>query len=129
MYCIKCGKQMEEGQAFCSQCGASQNAQAQSSPYQQPDGVQSNMLASIPDHLVLSIISLLFFWPLGIAAIVCSNKVKQFIMTGNYDLARDYSRKAKTYSLICIGIGVVIGVIAIIISATTIGMYGRYYYY
>ncbi len=128
MYCIKCGKQMEEGQAFCAQCGASQNAQAQSASYQQPTGVQSNMLAAIPDYLALSIISLLFFWPLGIAAIISSNKVKQFIMIGNYDLARDYSRKAKTYSLICIGIGVALAIIIGIISATTIGMYGRYYY-
>ena len=34
MYCIKCGKEIEEGAAFCPACGASQ--QPQQPPVQQP---------------------------------------------------------------------------------------------
>ncbi|OAF72000.1 hypothetical protein A3Q56_00224 [Intoshia linei] len=48
----------------------------------------------INDHLVFSIVSLVFFWPIGIFAIFASLKCKQYIETGVNSLASEYSCKA-----------------------------------
>lgn len=36
MNCINCGKELSDGSAFCDQCGAAQQTEAQSPRYQQP---------------------------------------------------------------------------------------------
>lgn len=81
MYCINCGKEIEEGAEFCSHCGNSQRrdtkaTEAVSEVPRQENGVSApkkmNTLAIV--GFVIAMISLfLNFWGLvGIAAVIVS---------------------------------------------------------
>ena len=75
MFCIKCGKQLEEGTSFCPSCGTSQESIATppvSNSYQPQESASTNTMAIV--GFVVSIISLLInFWGIiGIAATILS---------------------------------------------------------
>lgn len=58
------------------------------------------------DHLVMSIISAVFGSVIfGVAAIIFSAMTKSENESGNYDKAKDYSSKAKLFSIIALVVG------------------------
>ena len=75
-YCQHCGKELEDGAQFCTGCGFSvtpvSNVQSQAT-------MTSDTPAALKDGktaMILGIVSLLFLTPMGIAAIIYSQKSK-----------------------------------------------------
>jgi hypothetical protein len=75
-----------------------------------PGGVKPN------NYLAWSIVSVILFWPLGIAAIINATKVDPAWQMGNAALAQEHSHKAKMFSIIATIIGAVWFVISLIIG-------------
>jgi hypothetical protein len=79
--------------------------------------------ATVPNYLVPAIISIFCCWPLAIAAIIFATQVNGKVAAGDVAGAEDASKKAKLFSFIAIGIGllfyIVMGLIygAVIIAA------------
>jgi len=66
---------------------------------------------TVPNYLVPAILSIFCCWPLGIVAIIFAAQVNGKVASGDLQGAADASKKAKMFSFIAIGIGVVVGVI------------------
>ena len=116
-YCPQCGKPIADDVAFCPNCGASLKATVQAQPQAQPSQAQaSQQVAQMPkDYLIWSILSILFcFWPLGVYAIILSSDVKTLWNAGRHQEAQDKSDKAKKMNIICLIIGCVTWLFAII---------------
>jgi predicted secreted protein len=75
-----------------------------------PGGVKPN------NYLAWSIVSIILFWPLGIAAIINATKVDPAWQMGNAAMAQEHSNKAKRFSMIATIIGAVCFVIQFIIG-------------
>ena len=71
---------------------------------------------TVPNYLVPAIISIFCCWPLGIVAIIFAAQVNGKVASGDLTGAAEASKKAKMFSFIAIGIGVVIGVIYLILT-------------
>jgi hypothetical protein len=63
--------------------------------------------ATVPNNLVLAIISIFCCWPLAIAAIIFATQVNSKLAAGDTAGAQEASAKAKKFSYIAIGVGVV----------------------
>lgn len=116
-YCPQCGKPVADDVAFCPNCGASLKSTVQAQPQAQPSQAQaSQQVAQMPkDYLIWSILSILFcFWPLGVYAIILSSDVKTLWNAGRHQEAQDKSDKAKKMNIICLIIGCVTWLFAII---------------
>ena len=61
--------------------------------------------ATVPNYLVPAIISIFCCWPLAIAAIIFATQVNGKVAAGDIAGAEDASKKAKLFSFIAIGIG------------------------
>src|ERR687892_2243518 len=61
--------------------------------------------ASVPNYLVLAIISLFCCLPLGIVAVIFAAQVNGKVAAGDTAGALDASKKAKMFSYISIGLG------------------------
>lgn len=75
MYCSKCGKNLEEGQNFCPNCGTPKDSTAsspQNNTVQQEENPSTNIMAVV--GFVVGLISILidFFGIIGMIAIVLS---------------------------------------------------------
>lgn len=77
---------------------------------------------SVPNYLVPAIISLLCCWPLAIVAIIFAAQVNGKVAAGDIQGAMDASKKAKLFSFIAIGIGILVGIVYAILFA--LGMAG-----
>ena len=77
---------------------------------------------TVPNYLVPAIISIFCCWPLGIVAIIFAAQVNGKVASGDLQGAADASKKAKMFSFIAIGIGVVVGVIYLLLTILGIGM-------
>lgn len=61
--------------------------------------------ATVPNYLVPAIISIFCCWPLAIPAIIFATQVNGKVAAGDIAGAQDASKKAKMFSFIAIGIG------------------------
>ncbi|HKO61743.1 MAG TPA: CD225/dispanin family protein [Pyrinomonadaceae bacterium] len=71
---------------------------------------------TVPNYLVPAILSLFCCWPLAIVAIIFAAQVNGKVQSGDIAGAMDASKKAKMFSFIAIGIGLVVGVIYMLIT-------------
>lgn len=78
--------------------------------------------ATVPNYLVPAILSLLCCWPLAIVAIIFAAQVNGKVAAGDLAGAMDASKKAKMFSFISIGIGLVLGLCYIIFFVFVGGM-------
>ena len=78
--------------------------------------------ASVPNYLVPAILSLLCCWPLAIVAIIFAAQVNGKVATGDISGAMDSSKKAKLFSFIAIGVGLVCIVGYVVIWVVVGGM-------
>jgi len=69
---------------------------------------------TVPNYMVPAIISIFCCWPLAIPAIIFAAKVNGQVAAGDVVGAQDSSKKAKMFSFIAIGLGLV-GVIIYVI--------------
>jgi Interferon-induced transmembrane protein len=67
--------------------------------------------ATVPNNLVIAIISVFCCWPLAIVAIISATQVNAKLAAGDVAGAQEASAKAKKFSYIAIGIGVAVYVI------------------
>jgi hypothetical protein len=70
--------------------------------------------ATVPNYLVPAIISIFCCWPLAIPAIIFATQVNGKVAAGDIAGAQDSSKKAKMFSFIAIGLGL-LGVICYVI--------------
>lgn len=78
--------------------------------------------ANVPNYLVPAIISIFCCWPLGIVAVIFAAQVNGKVASGDIAGANDASKKAKLFSYISIGIGLVVGVIYLLLTILGIGL-------
>ena len=67
--------------------------------------------ATVPNYLVPAIISIFCCWPLAIAAIIFATQVNGKVAAGDMAGAEDASKKAKLFSFIAIGVGLLFYVV------------------
>lgn len=128
MYCPKCGSYNPDNSYTCSACGTNLQQPNTNPNINQniPNNQQNNQYGpnnqqnthyipnyqpinqNVPNYLVFSILVTIFCClPLGIVAIVNSTSVDKKLRMGDYNGAVDASKKAKTFCLISLIIGIV----------------------
>ena len=70
--------------------------------------------ATVPNYMVPAIISIFCCWPLAIPAIIFAAKVNNQVTAGDIAGAQDSSKKAKMFSFIAIGLGL-LGILCYIV--------------
>ena len=76
--------------------------------------------AGVPNYLIPAIISLFCCLPLGIVAVIFAAQVNGKVAAGDIQGASDSSRKAKMFSYISIGLGL-LGIICYILMIVVFG--------
>jgi hypothetical protein len=66
--------------------------------------------ATVPNYLVPAIISIFCCWPLAIPAIIFATQVNGKVAAGDVAGAQESSKKAKMFSFIAIGLGLLLGI-------------------
>ena len=77
---------------------------------------------TVPNYLVPAILSIFCCWPLGIVAIIFAAQVNGKVAAGDLAGAADASKKAKLFSFIAIGIGLVFGLIYLVLTILGVGL-------
>ena len=83
--------------------------------------------ASVPNYLVLAIVSLFCCLPLGIVAVIFAAQVNGKVAAGDTTGALDASKKAKLFSMISIGLGLagtICYILFVVIMGVGMGMAG-----
>lgn len=78
--------------------------------------------ATVPNYLVPAIISIFCCWPLAIPAIIFATQVNGKVQAGDIAGAQDASKKAKMFSFIAIGLGLLGILIYIIMLVLGVGL-------
>ena len=78
--------------------------------------------ATVPNYLVPAIISIFCCWPLAIPAIIFATQVNGKVAAGDIAGAQEASKKAKMFSFIAIGLGLVGILIYIIMLVLGVGL-------
>lgn len=122
MNCPNCGTNNLDHASVCANCGRSLNAGAAPS-YVPPPPASSGYGAApvpgaqIPNYLWQSIVvTLCCCLPLGIVGIIFAAQVNSKLAQGDVAGAMDASKKAKMFTLIGFGIGLVIIVLSMIFN-------------
>ena len=136
-FCEHCGQPIVGDTKFCTNCGApvpppvDPQPQQPQQPYYEPqpnpqptyqteqqNNFQNDYQPQQPvgdkpnNMLALSIVTtILCCWPLGIPAILNATKVDKFWNNGQYDEARNASKKAKTFIIISAAVGFVVSIL------------------
>jgi hypothetical protein len=76
----------------------------------------------VPNYLIPAIISALCCFPLGIISIIFAAQVNGKVTAGDTAGALNASKKAKLFSFIFIGLGVVVWVCYFIFGASIVGL-------
>jgi hypothetical protein len=91
-----------------------------SQPWNPPPPVDAP--ANVPNYLVPAIISLFCCFPLGIVAVIFAAQVNGKVATGDIAGAMDSSKKAKMFSFIALGLGVLCIIIYVIWIVLVVGL-------
>jgi hypothetical protein len=78
--------------------------------------------ATVPNYLVPAIISIFCCWPLAIPAIIFATQVNSKLAAGDTAGAADASKKAKMFSFIAIGLGLLGVLIYVIMLVLGVGL-------
>jgi hypothetical protein len=78
--------------------------------------------ATVPNYLVPAIISIFCCWPLAIPAIIFATQVNGKVAAGDIAGAEDASKKAKMFSYIALGIGILEIIFGIIYVVFVVGI-------
>ena len=78
--------------------------------------------ATVPNYLVPAIISIFCCWPLAIPAIIFATQVNGKVAAGDIAGAQEASKKAKMFSFIAIGLGLVGILIYVIMLILGVGL-------
>jgi hypothetical protein len=78
--------------------------------------------ATVPNYLVPAIISIFCCWPLAIPAIIFATQVNSKLAAGDTAGAAESSKKAKMFSFIAIGLGVLGILIYVIMLVLGVGL-------
>src|SRR5438270_10185754 len=78
--------------------------------------------ATVPNYLVPAIISIFCCWPLAIPAIIFATQVNGKVTAGDIAGAQDASKKAKMFSFIAIGLGLLGVLIYVIMLVLGVGL-------
>src|SRR5436309_6780921 len=70
--------------------------------------------ATVPNYLVIAILSIFCCWPLAIPAIIFATQVNSKVATGDIAGAQESSQKAKKFAMIGIIVGAVCWVLLIL---------------
>lgn len=103
--------------------GAPTGDQNQGIPVWQPPATSAAQVATVSPRWPMAIISVLCFWPLGIAACIFAAKVKPSLQVGDVATALKSSSRVKTFFWISIAVLVVY---IIIIAAASAGSNSGY---
>jgi hypothetical protein len=97
--------------------GAPTGDQGQGIPMWQPPVTSSAQAATVSPRWAMAVISVLCFWPLGIAACVFAAKVKPSLQVGDVGTALKASSRVKTFFWISVAIFVLYLIIIVAASA------------
>jgi len=78
--------------------------------------------ATVPNYMVPAIISIFCCWPLAIPAIIFAVQVNNKVQAGDIAGAQDASKKAKMFSFIAIGLGLLAVVCYVIMMILGVGL-------
>src|SRR6266850_6967064 len=78
--------------------------------------------ATVPNYLVPAIISIFCCWPLAIPAIIFATQVNSKLAAGDTAGAEDSSKKAKMFSFIAIGLGLLCILVYVIMLVLGVGL-------
>ncbi len=78
--------------------------------------------ATVPNYMVPAIISIFCCWPLAIPAIIFATQVNGKVQAGDIAGAQDASKKAKMFSYIALGIGILEIIFTIIYIVFVVGI-------
>jgi hypothetical protein len=77
---------------------------------------------TVPNYMVPAIISIFCCWPLAIPAIIFAAQVNGKVTAGDIAGAQDSSKKAKMFSFIAIGLGLLGCLIYIVMLVLGVGL-------
>jgi hypothetical protein len=92
-----------------------------SQPWNPPTSPASGP-TNVPNYLVPAIISLFCCFPLGIVGVIFAAQVNGKVASGDIAGAMDSSKKAKLFSFIAIGLGLVVIVLYVIWMVLIVGL-------
>jgi hypothetical protein len=96
MFCRKCGAPNRENAYKCTQCG---------------DVLHAVVTESVESNLALAIaVTVLCCMPFGLVGIVYANQVNAKALAGDVAGAKKAAKDARTWSLLGLGFGAVVGV-------------------
>lgn len=101
IYCKKCGASLDENYRFCPKCGHTITFEMDEiNPGFQTRTQPIHSQTPPENYLVWAILSTIFCcWPFGIPAIINATKVDSAFNRGDYAGAKEYSRKAKKWTI------------------------------
>lgn len=120
MYCSKCGRVNPEDYNYCKECG--HDLRSAKRPY-------PPCAATVPNYLAFSIVMIFLCLPFGIAGLIYSLRVDEFLMQGNAEAARIASEKARQMNIAgLIVLGAIIAIPLIIALICLIATFHAYFY-